>query len=569
MSAASSPASARDATVPRWGLWLLLAALWCASLPLRPLLDPDEGRYAEIPREMWASGDWVTPRLDGLKYFEKPALQYWATAAFYSAFGVHEWSSRLFGAGLAFLCLPLVYGFMRRLGRPPDEGLLAAAVLAINPYFTLIGHINLLDQSFSFLVVAAMFCFVLAQREATDLSRQRAWMLAAWAGLALAMLAKGLAAIVLTATALGLYMLVQRDFSPLRRMHFTTGVPLFLLIAAPWFVIVQLRNPEFAGFFFVHEHFSRFLTTVHRRAGPVWYFAPYVLLALLPFLLSSRDALRRAWRQAPSADNGFSAERFLLAWCAGTLLFFSVSQSKLPPYILPIMPALAVLLAPALRVDAGALRRATWVQTGLLLLLAIGLAGDHLRGGEVFAPLLVGWTVVAALAAVAPLLWAPRATMPDIASAGGPPAGAAPAAVAPVGRAWLPLAIAAIVGWQALIVAYSHRPPLRTARDLVAAIRPQVGPATELFSVRQYRHSASFYLGRTLRIVDYTGELEFGLGREDRGQIADLDAFRRVWQQSTDAVAFIDPPTFVELQRSGFPARQLAADSRSVVVSRQ
>ncbi len=550
MSAVSLPAAAHDATAPRWGLWLLLAALWCASLPLRPLLDPDEGRYAEIPREMWASGDWVTPRLDGLKYFEKPALQYWATAAFYTVFGVHEWTSRLFGAGLAFLCLPLVYGFMRRVGRPPDEGLLAAAVLAINPYFSLIGHINLLDQSFSFLVVAAMFCFVLAQREATDLSRQRAWMLAAWAGLALAMLAKGLAAIVLTATALGLYMLVQRDFSPLRRMHFMTGVPLFLLIAAPWFVVVQLRNPEFSGFFFVHEHFSRFLTTVHRRAGPVWYFAPYVLLALLPFLLSGRAALSRAWQQAPVEGNGFRADRFLLAWCAGTLLFFSVSQSKLPPYILPIMPALAVLLAPALRADGRALRRATWVQSGLLLLLAIGLAGDHLRGGEVLAPLLLGWTVVAALAAIAPLLWARFAAPSD-------------------GRAWLPLAIAAIVGWQALIVAYSHRPPLRTARELVAAIRPQVGPATELFSVRQYRHSASFYLGRTLRIVDYTGELEFGLGREDRGQIADLDAFRRVWQQSTDAVAFIDPPTFVELQRSGFPARQLAADSRSVVVSRQ
>jgi 4-amino-4-deoxy-L-arabinose transferase-like glycosyltransferase len=549
MATASLPASTHVATAPRWGLWLLLAALWCASLPLRPLLDPDEGRYAEIPREMWASGDWVTPRLDGLKYFEKPALQYWATAAFYAVFGVHEWTSRLFGAALAFLCLPLAYGFVRRLGRPPDEGLIAAAVLAINPYFSLLGHVNLLDQSFAFLVFAAVSCFVLAQCEAGDRSRQRAWMLAAWAGLALAMLAKGLAAIVLTAAALGLYMLVQRDFSPLRRMHFMTGVPLFLLIAAPWFVVVQLRNPEFSGFFFVHEHFSRFLTTVHRRAGPAWYFVPYVLLALLPFLLSSRDALRRAWQQAPSAGTGFRADRFLLAWCAGTLLFFSVSQSKLPPYILPIMPALAVLLAPALRADALALRRATWVQSGLLLLLAIGLAADHLRGGEALAPVLVGGTIVAALAAVAPLLWG------RLGASGS--------------RAWPLLAIAALVGWQSLLIAYSHRPPLRSASALVAAVRPQVGPATELFSVRQYRHSASFYLGRTLRIVDYTGELEFGLGRESRGQIADLDAFRQVWQQSTDAVAFIDPPTFVELQRTGFPGRQLAADARSVVVSRQ
>ena len=111
-----------------WRFWLLLGLLWCATLPLRPLLDPDEGRYAEIPREMVASGDWVTPRLNGLKYFEKPALQYWATAAFYELFGTSAWASRLWGTGLAFLALPLVYGFARRLGRPPAEALVAACV---------------------------------------------------------------------------------------------------------------------------------------------------------------------------------------------------------------------------------------------------------------------------------------------------------------------------------------------------------------------------------------------------------------------------------------------------------
>src|SRR3569832_1312637 len=138
-------------------LWMLLGALWLAALPLRPLFDPDEGRYAEIPREMVASGDWVTPTLDGFKYFEKPPLQYWATAALYSTFGVHEWTARLWSAALAFLCIPLAYAFARRLGHGADTALIAAALLAINPYFALVGQLDLLDTGFTFFLSAALF----------------------------------------------------------------------------------------------------------------------------------------------------------------------------------------------------------------------------------------------------------------------------------------------------------------------------------------------------------------------------------------------------------------------------
>ena len=99
-----------------WRLWLLLGVLWMLTLSVRPLFDPDEGRYAEIPREMLVSGDWVTPRHNGVKYFEKPPLQYWATATLYSVFGKSEWTSRLWSAALGFLCVPLVYGFARRIG---------------------------------------------------------------------------------------------------------------------------------------------------------------------------------------------------------------------------------------------------------------------------------------------------------------------------------------------------------------------------------------------------------------------------------------------------------------------
>src|SRR6185312_14885713 len=124
-----------------WG-WAVLAVAWFATLQVRPMLDPDEGRYAEIPREMAATGDWLTPRLDGLKYFEKPPLQYWATATLYKAFGVSEWTARLWSLGLAFLCLPLTYFFVRRLYGMP-AALAALAVLAASPLFVLVGHLNL------------------------------------------------------------------------------------------------------------------------------------------------------------------------------------------------------------------------------------------------------------------------------------------------------------------------------------------------------------------------------------------------------------------------------------------
>src|ERR1700733_4161652 len=145
-----------------WLLWIILAAVWFATMPVRPLVDPDEGRYAEIPREMVAAGDWITPRLNGLKYFEKPPLQYWATAASYSVFGLSEWTARLWTVGLGFLCLPMVFGWTARLyGR--SAGFAALAALAVSPYFELIAHLNILDSCFAFFLSAGVFAFALGQ----------------------------------------------------------------------------------------------------------------------------------------------------------------------------------------------------------------------------------------------------------------------------------------------------------------------------------------------------------------------------------------------------------------------
>ncbi|MBK6598399.1 MAG: glycosyltransferase family 39 protein [Proteobacteria bacterium] len=292
-----------------WQLWLALGVLWLATLPVRPLFDPDEGRYGEIPREMWVSGDWVTPRLNGVKYFEKPPLQYWATASIYSVFGKSEWTSRLWSAALGFLCIPLVYGFARRIGQSRHVATIGAMTLAISPLYVIVSHLNLLDQAFTFFITATVFAFLLAQRVDANARQQRGWMLVAWTGLALAVLSKGIVALVLTAATLTVYMVISRSIAPLKRMRFLPGLALFAAIMVPWFWLVQARNPEFAAFFFVHEHFARFLTTVHKRAAPWWFFLPILFFALSPFLGSVKHATVKAWVATKPAE-GIDPLRF-------------------------------------------------------------------------------------------------------------------------------------------------------------------------------------------------------------------------------------------------------------------
>ena len=152
---------------PRWPLWALaalLALLWFGNLGLRSLTDPDEGRYAEIPREMLSTGDWVIPHLNGIQYLEKPPLQYWATAALYSAFGVHPWVSRLYTAAMGFAAL-LVIGFAGARLYGPAAGLYAALILASSALFYVMAHLNTLDMGLTFYLSMALVACVFAQRE--------------------------------------------------------------------------------------------------------------------------------------------------------------------------------------------------------------------------------------------------------------------------------------------------------------------------------------------------------------------------------------------------------------------
>ena len=534
--------------------WAALALMWFATAQLRPLLDPDEGRYAEIPREMVATGDWVTPRLDGLKYFEKPPLQYWATAVAYSAFGVSEWTSRLWSFGLAFATLPLVLIWARRF-YGENAGRAALLALAASPYFAIIGHINLLDAGFTFWMTATVLAFVTAQSSSPGSSAERRWMLAAWICAALGVLSKGIVVGVLAGGSLIAYSLIERDIRPWKRLHFLVGLPAFLLVAAPWFLLVSMRNPGFAEFFFIHEHFARFLTKVHERYQPWWFFIPFLVIAVSMWVPSLLRASRSAWRNTLPSDQidgaaSFKPLKFLLIYSALTLVFFSVSDSKLIPYIMPIVPALAVVVGAGTG-DKIASLTSSIARNGAILVsvIGVGLMVYHWIHSHSVPTDVVIWALGAIVVAVVAWFLVRPASQQ--------------------GNAAFTAAAAAILAWQFLLTSFSlASPPAETSHEIVAVVEPYIHPETELYSVGQYRETLSPYLRRTMTIVEFEGELQFGLNAEPGVNAATPDEFVRRWIAADDAVAFFHPDKWPHYQALQLPGRVIARDRDSVVVAR-
>ena len=347
----------------RWQLFTIWCFLGLLPLFMRPLWEPDEARYAEIPREMLALGDWLTPHLNHVLYFEKPPLQYWLSAGSMKLFGLQPFAARLPLALATLLSLWCGWRLAKRLGaREPIWGafMAATALLAF-----VCAQILTLDALFSALQVFAFVAAVEAVAARFDGRPARAWTLLAFGALALALLTKGLAAPVLVGGIL-LGSLPWAWKTPrLRAALLKTcldplGWLLFLALAVPWFVRVNQVNPGHANFFFIHEHFARFTSQVHDRAGSKnpfldkFYFAAFLGLGLLPWLSAAVVGIRRALAFLRRPGGPQAEQAPLLRWtlavtllaAAVPLVFYSLSGSKLPPYILPaLLPLLALACA--------------------------------------------------------------------------------------------------------------------------------------------------------------------------------------------------------------------------------
>ena len=537
-----------------WGLFILFCLLWLYALGARVLVPTDEGRYAEMAREMVATGDWITTRLNGIKYFEKPPLQTWMNALTFEIFGLGEWQARLWTGLNGLLGIVLVaYTGKRVFNR--WVGITAGLVLASSFFWIALGHINTLDMGLSGMMTIALCALLIAQRNDATIKERRNWMLLCWAGMALAVLSKGLIGVVLPGAVLVLYTFIARDWAIWKRLHLGFGLLVFFAIAAPWFVLVSMKNPEFAHFFFIHEHWERFTSKVHHRAGPWHYFIPLLIAGVVPWLGVLAQSL---WNGRNDASGAFQPKKMLLIWAVFIFVFFSISNSKLPSYILPIFPALALLIACYLE---NASKKVIAYSAGFIALLsAIGMAFIYkvpqLAKIPFELPIYQSYTYWIAAAAAAGLI------------------GGALAAWIVYRQKEAALVILAVSGFLCtLFIQLGHEPFGRYASgyDHVAAIKAELTPQTTFYTVGRYEQSLPFYLQRTMTMVAHMDELEFGLQQEPQLWIPNLDDFVAKWTadhaSNKKDMAIVSNIIYTDLQKRGVPMRVIGQDPRRVIVT--
>lgn len=535
-------------------LFIIFCLVWLYGLEARTLVPSDEGRYAEMAREMASTNDFITPRLNGVKYFEKPPLQTWINALTFKAFGLGEWQARLWTGLCGLFAIALVAYTGRRIFNV-RTGLIAGAVLGSSFYWSISGHVNSLDMGLATMMTLPLCAFLLAQQDGTDPRAQRNWMLLCWAGMALAVLSKGLIGIVLPGAVLMLYMLLQRDRNLWRRLHVGSGMLLFLVIAAPWFVLVSIRNPEFPHFFFIHEHLQRFTSNVHRREGSWYYFIPLLLIGITPWLGTLGHCLRQGWRLAPT---GFQPGRLLLIWSGFIFVFFSLSGSKLPGYILPIIPALALLVAHYL--DRTSSKALAWTAGLFSLCCALALA---------FA-----WKVPALAKNAYELpLYQQNASWVAAATAAGLAGGLLAVWLARRQPDWALLALAAggFLCGQLLLIGHEPLGRYKAGIMHVPAIQAALTPDTPLYAVGLYEQTLPFYLQRTMTLVEYADEMAFGLQQEPHLWLPNRDAFIARWNADhaggKPAVAILRPDIYIDMRNKRVPMRIIGQDPRRVIVT--
>ena len=447
-------------------------------------MDPDEGRYAEIAREMFVLKDWLVPHLNLFPYLEKPPLVYWFTALSFKALGYNELAARLPSAVSALGGLFLAYA-LGRVMWGPAAAFLSATVLATAAGYVALGRLLTLDMTLAFWVNLGIGLGYLALRQ----RQPRLWPWA-YAALALAVLTKGPVALILAGLVWGLWVVIQGR--PWRMLIQPWSWLLLAVLVLPWFACLQWRLPSYFRFFILEQNFGRFLTpALHPQ--PWYYFGPVLLGLLLPWTF----LLPWAW-WAPRRERD-SDRVFLLIWAGVVLAFFSLSRGKLAPYILPALLPLALLLGRRLAdfsdslrawtIDRG-LRLSLWVWTmaglvlvGLLLwppvFLLRALSRAHLEPSYVL--------LVAAVFTLTPLL-----------------------TLAGRNLSLLFLGVGALVLSSLLPMGLEGLSLERSPRELGRLVRSRWQSGDALVGAYLYSQGLSFYSGQVFHLMESRSELDFG-----------------------------------------------------------
>ena len=508
----------------RYALILLLVYLLIYILPLgvRPIMIPDEARYAQIPHEMITTGNWVSPHLNGLRYFEKPVLGYWVTGISMQLFGDNAFAMRLPSALSAGLSALAVFLLCARFSRRESAALYAAMIYLSMLGVFLIGTINILDSLFSFLLTAAFVTFYFSHREA-DAGKRLFYLVLLGIFCGSAFLAKGFLAFVLLGAVIGPYVIWQGRWQEL----FTRGWIALLsaiVIVAPWAIMVHLQEPEYWHYFIWEEHVRRFASEDAQHGEPVWFYLMYLPLLTLPWITHIPVALKNLFNSdGKGAHEDTELVKYSILWLLMPFIFFSMSRGKLPTYVLPCMAPLAIMLAvgienylsdkkssasgyKAFKIASGMMAAFFLIVALLLVLIQTGVVGKLVWGDAEswkWLALVMAFTAGAVL-----LFWSSR--------------------VASTGRRISLQAISIV----AVMFVISIGIPQRTAEskmpgDFLLEHAHRITPDTIIFSDDIMIHAVNWYFARTDVYMTGAGESRHGLSFPDsEHRLIEGDALR-------------------------------------------
>jgi len=525
---------------------LIAGVLYLPGLRSPPLWEPDEGRYAEIAREMLASADYITPRDDWVRYFEKPPLMYWATAASIRALGENEFAIRLpaalFTVGEVVAACALADQMFGA-----SAGMLSALALALSPLVWGLAMFLTLDPALAFFVTAALGSFWAAAAIPGFRSRAaRRWLIIAAAMTAMGTLTKGPVALVIFGGVGLIYMLIERRLRELAAIPWFECILVYAAIVVPWFAAVAALNPEFLGYFLIHEHLHRYLANTEHGWGP-WFLVAVAAVGAWPWLYFVPLGIGRVSGGRTHNARESSALRFLSTWFLFVLIFFSIPRSKLGTYILPAMPPLAIVagygLSTLVQLDRERLRR---------LLRWFAIANVIVAAGCIMALALAHAALGGAL------------VLDGIAAAGCLAIGGAAAFAigmrGSVRGAIAAIAIAVGVAAGAGMKARIDAEPLVSYRELASAIRPALESGCVLASYRHQEQSLPFYTHAREVMVGYLGELGAGRASHDGAKsFMDKAELLGLWGGSSCVVLVADHRDYDALARILRPAPAIIA----------
>ncbi|MDR0968065.1 MAG: glycosyltransferase family 39 protein [Holosporaceae bacterium] len=517
----ASPSRGNDEKSLRIKFLLLLAVVFSIffsyEIGNRRFADPDEGRYVEIPREMVVTGDYVSPKLNGLKYFEKPPLFYWMQAGVIKTFGINETSMRLWTVAFAVLgCLAVfLVGALRYSNL---VGLASAGILATNIFYYAHSRLIILDLVASVLMSLELWLFFLAFARSSRPSEKlrKKLTIAMCAVSALTCLTKGLIGVVLPGIVVLPWMTITKSWSKLKEIFYLPGILVFLAIFLPWHILIARRNDDFLYYYFVVEHFLRYLLTIHNRYKPAWFFIPILLAGMLPWTGFSLVAIKNSFKKALSKD---SESVFLLCWIFGIFIFYSFSNSKLIPYILPLIPPIALITGKDL-VESRNWKTGVWLNVTLFAIAAAAYfvakpqISDVLQDSDavMLIKFFAGLAIAAALVLIASLYFKNSRSV----------------------LAAVYFFIAANMMWtinKATVVYQEMKKP--STKQFAELIRMNRNKDDLVFCYKRYYQDFPVYLNSTVGVVDFVGELEFGANADPKNdKLISEEAFWKLWNSS-------------------------------------